>query len=194
MLVPESVTSATYDPANRQSTFADKTMTFDDSGNLVSLTTNGQTTTYTWDARNRLTGIGGPSMGASFAYDALGRRARKTINGQSTGFQYDGLDVAWRWAPPKRSRTSARWRSTKPSPGTDSTGTVTYLADALGSTVALTDGSGTTSTTYTTLPLGRHPSPVSRLPAPSSSRGVRMTGPGCTTIGRGTMIPRGVGS
>jgi YD repeat-containing protein len=51
------------------------------------------TTTYTWDSRNRLAAISGPTTSASFAYDALGRRIGKTINGVTTSYQYDGLDA-----------------------------------------------------------------------------------------------------
>ena len=51
------------------------------------------TSTETWDPRNRLTGITGPSLTASFAYDGFGRRVTKTIDDVTTGFRYDGLDV-----------------------------------------------------------------------------------------------------
>ena len=46
---------------------------------------------YSWDARNRLTGIAGV---ASFAYDAFGRRQTATRGGIATSFLYDGWDVA----------------------------------------------------------------------------------------------------
>ena len=49
--------------------------------------------TYTWNARNQLTAISGPSLSASFVYDGLGRRTSKTINSTTTGFWYDGDDV-----------------------------------------------------------------------------------------------------
>ena len=70
-------------------------LAYDDNGNLVSKTsqTTGQATTYTWNARNWLTAITGPGLTASFAYDALGRRIEKTVNGQSVGFLYDGSQV-----------------------------------------------------------------------------------------------------
>ncbi|MEW6108478.1 MAG: hypothetical protein AB1632_04810 [Nitrospirota bacterium] len=56
------------------------------------------TTTYSWDARNRLVGINGfntdcGSLTASFKYDALGRRIEKTINGITTQYLYDGPDI-----------------------------------------------------------------------------------------------------
>jgi YD repeat-containing protein len=91
--VPDAIPSTSYDAANQQLAFADVTQTFDSNGNLLTRTDGSGTTTYTWDARNRLTGITGPNLAASFSYDALGRRAVKTINGQDTTFQYDGLDI-----------------------------------------------------------------------------------------------------
>ncbi|CAH1090965.1 hypothetical protein [Candidatus Nitrotoga sp. 1052] len=92
---------ATYDAADRMLTFTLTSsgeifnLAFDDNGNLVSKIsqTTGQATTYTWSARNWLTAITGPGLTASFAYDALGRRIEKTVNGQSVGFLYDGSQV-----------------------------------------------------------------------------------------------------
>ncbi len=57
------------------------------------------TTTYTWDARNRLVGIDGfdvlcAMLSASFKYDALGRRIEKSVNGRTIQYLYDGLDIA----------------------------------------------------------------------------------------------------
>ncbi|WP_456726759.1 RHS repeat-associated core domain-containing protein [Bradyrhizobium sp. USDA 3397] len=90
-LLPTAVTSAMYDPANRLSarTAAGVTTapTWDANGNLTSDGVN----TYTWDARNRLTGIPGI---ASFVYDAFGRRQTATRGGTATSFLYDGWDVA----------------------------------------------------------------------------------------------------
>ena len=56
-----------------------KNMTYDENGNLLSVTNNCGTTNYTWDARNRLVGINGykpdcSPLTASFKYDTLGRR------------------------------------------------------------------------------------------------------------------------
>jgi hypothetical protein len=71
--LPTALASATYNAANHQLTFGSTTLTYDLNGNL----TGDGTTTYTWDARNRLVGMSGGS-GASFQYDAQGRRASKT--------------------------------------------------------------------------------------------------------------------
>ena len=51
------------------------------------------TTTYTWNARDQLVSLSGPGVAASFQHDAFGRRKGKTVNGATTAFLYDGLDV-----------------------------------------------------------------------------------------------------
>ena len=52
----------------------------------------GVTKTYTWNARNQLTGISRTGLTASFTYDSFGRRTGKPINGTTTNFLYDGLN------------------------------------------------------------------------------------------------------
>jgi len=37
--------------------------------------------------------LSGPGVTASFHYDAVGRRRSKTVNGTTTNFLYDGLNV-----------------------------------------------------------------------------------------------------
>jgi uncharacterized protein RhaS with RHS repeats len=81
------VSGNTFNAANEMTAFNGTPQTYDANGNL----TNDGTNTYTWDARNHLTAIAGLSN-ATFAYDPLGRRDLKTINGVSTQFLYDGLN------------------------------------------------------------------------------------------------------
>ncbi|MDE2234618.1 MAG: RHS repeat-associated core domain-containing protein, partial [Gammaproteobacteria bacterium] len=96
-----------------------------------------------------------PVMGAGFVYDALGRRESKTLNGTSTNFLYDGLNL------------EQELNGTTPTvnyltgPGideafsrTDSTGSYNYLTDNLGSSLALTNSTGAISTSYTYEPYG----------------------------------------
>ena len=111
-------------------------------------------TTYTWDARNRLVGINGPSASASFAYDALGRRIMKTINGQSTGYHYDGLDIVRESGGAGEASYLRSLAIDEAIARTDAAGSATYLADILGSTVALADSSGGPTTAYTYEPFG----------------------------------------
>src|SRR5437867_13266337 len=89
------VTALKYDAANEQIRFNSATpnLVYDNNGNLTSFTDGSGTTTYTWDARNRLDAISGPGLSATFVYDGLGRRTSKTVNSATTGYWYDGNDV-----------------------------------------------------------------------------------------------------
>jgi YD repeat-containing protein len=51
--VPDGVSTTNYNAANQQTAFGDKTLTYDDNGNLTSMTDTGGTTTYSWNARNQ---------------------------------------------------------------------------------------------------------------------------------------------
>ena len=86
--------SASYDWGNELLTFGDKTLEYDYNGNLTSITDASGETIYSWDARNRLTAISAPTpMTAAFTYDGLGRRVSRTVNGITTQYLYDGLDI-----------------------------------------------------------------------------------------------------
>jgi RHS repeat-associated protein len=147
MLVPEAVASVTYDAANRQLTFGATALTYDRNGNL---TADGRAT-YTWDARNRLIALATASATDSFAYDAYGRRVAKSRNGVRTSYLYDGLDVVGELADllvVPYLRTLGVDEALVRGEGEF------YLADALGSTVALTSQDGELTTAYTYAPFG----------------------------------------
>ena len=147
-LLPTAIASTTYDAANRQRAFGPSQMTFDPNGNLATITDATQTTNFTWDARDRLIGLEQPGTVASFAY-AFGRRLARTVNGAATQFLYDGLDIAQQL---EAQHTTSYLRSL----AIDETlglsnpdGTFFLTADALGSTVAVRDSSGSAVTEYT---------------------------------------------
>jgi RHS repeat-associated protein len=86
----ETPMSATYDAANRMSSVTlsigggtkTYTLAYDNNGNLAqkqNVADPGETTTYTWDANDRLTAITQRDLNASFVYDAFGRRIQTTI-------------------------------------------------------------------------------------------------------------------
>lgn len=154
-LLPDPVTAATYDPANRQRTFGDKMMTYDANGNLASLTDSTGTTTFTWDARNRLSAVTGPGLMASFAYDSTGRRVQKTVNTVATQFQYDRGNLVRELVEGREIRYLHSLRLDETFCRLEPEGESYYLADGLSSTVALVNASGTPSTTYTYEPFGR---------------------------------------
>ncbi|MGH7391692.1 MAG: RHS repeat-associated core domain-containing protein [Candidatus Rokuibacteriota bacterium] len=149
--LPQPLASATYDAANRPLTVGGASPAHDLNGNL---TTDGSTT-YTWDARNRLSGLSTSEVTATFQYDAAGRRLGKTLNGTATTVLHNGLDSA-------QEITGATIRSILTGAGIDeylSHASISgeprvALADALGSTIALVDASGAVVTEYTYEPFG----------------------------------------
>lgn len=161
--VQETPFAATYDTANRMTTFTltatgeTFTLTYDDNGNLVQKqgATSG-TTTYTWDSRNRLSQIAAPGLAASFAYDAQGRRVGKTINGTTIQFVYDGPQAIGEIASGQLSATLltglaidevlARYTQA---------GTRTYLTDALGSVIAQAQDDQSIQNFYSYTPYGQ---------------------------------------
>jgi RHS repeat-associated protein len=130
-------------------------MTFDLNGNLETATEGGQTTTFAWDARSRLTGIAGPGPVASFAYDAAGRRVGKVVGGFSTSLQYDRFDVVREIAGGATVTYLRGLAIDEPLARIEDTSTACYLTDVLGSSLALTDASGRVVTEYTYEPFGR---------------------------------------
>jgi len=76
-----------YDANNRITTSPGLTYTFDDDGNTLSRSDGA---TFSYDAGNRLTGYSQGGTTASYRYDPLGRRIKKTVDGQTTWFVWDG--------------------------------------------------------------------------------------------------------
>jgi RHS repeat-associated protein len=150
--LPPALASTTHDANNRLTAWGGVSLTYDDNGNLTGDGTN----TYTWDVRNRLTAISG-GVSASFAYDALGRRTTRTVSGTTVKYLHDGLNVV------QRQDASGTPTAQMLMGGLDEifgeitgSGTTSYFADALGSSVALSDGSGTTTAEFTYEPYGKN--------------------------------------
>lgn len=153
--VPPTLTTTNYNANNQQLTFGTSTETYDLNGNLATTTDTGFTTTYTWNARNQLTGLSRTGLTASFSYDSFGRRTGKTINGTTTNYVYDGLN------PVQEKNGGTVTANLFTGLGvdefftrTDGVGVRALLPDALGSTVALGDNTGTVQTQYTYEPFG----------------------------------------
>jgi RHS repeat-associated protein len=153
--LPPALTTTNYNANNQQLMFGTTTETYDLNGNLATFTDASGTTTYTWNARNQLTGITKTGFTASFTYDSFGRRTGKTVQGTTTNFLYDGLS-------PVQEKNGATVNANLLTglgideffTRTDSVGVRSLLPDALGSTVALGDGTGTLQTQYTYEPFG----------------------------------------
>lgn len=151
-----TATQATYDAANEQVSFNSATpnMTYDANGNLTSRTDSTGTTTYTWDARNRLSTVNGPNLAASFVYDALNRRISKAVNGVTTQYLYDRKNIVQEISNGAVSATYLRSLSIDEPFVRFGASTEFYHRDALGTTLLLTDDTGAVKTTYTYTPFG----------------------------------------
>jgi len=170
--LPNPASNINYNQANQMLTFQPSTepvknMSYDENGNMTSITNGCGTTTYTWDARNRLVGINGftststststcTSLTASFRYDALGRRIEKTINGRTIQYLYDGLDIVQEIENGQATVNYVRTLNIdEPLARIKVDGTIRYYQrDALGSVIALTDETGIVRTSYTYDPFG----------------------------------------
>jgi RHS repeat-associated protein len=141
--LPPALASATYDAANRIATWSGQTLSYDANGNLAS----DGLTSYTWNARNQLAGLSGAAS-ASFAYDATGQRRARTTSG-TTSYLYDGANAAQELVGGAVTATVMTGGVDEVFQRTDGAGTRGVLTDALGSTVALVDGSGALQTQYT---------------------------------------------
>ncbi|HYL83776.1 MAG TPA: RHS repeat-associated core domain-containing protein [Candidatus Angelobacter sp.] len=146
---PAAVSPGTPPNANNQLTqWNGKTLSYDLNGNLTSDGTN----TYTWNARNQLVSVSG-GVTASFQYDAFGRRVSKTI-GVTTQFLYDGANPVQEISGGSASANLVTGGVDEYFQRTDSAGARSFLTDALGSTLALADSTGTLQTSYTFEPFG----------------------------------------
>src|SRR5439155_6557005 len=126
-------------------------LTYDANGNV----TDDGPNTYSWDVRNRLASITG-GITASFQYDALGRRTKKTISGIATAFFYDGVNPVQELSNGiPTANLLAGLEVDEYFTRTDSAGTRTLLTDGLGSTLALSDSAGVLQTEYRYEPFGK---------------------------------------
>jgi RHS repeat-associated protein len=145
---PAAAPLASYNVNNQLTNWKGATLQYDANGNLTSDGTN----TYNWNARNQLASINGP-VPASFQYDPFGRRVSKAIGG-TTQFLYDGANPVQEISGTSASANLLTAGLDEYFQRTDSAGARSFLTDALGSTLALADSTGTVQTSYTSEPFG----------------------------------------
>jgi len=146
--LPLAVSTTAYNANNQLTTWGTANLYYDANGNMTSDGTN----SYVWDARNQLASM---NLGAnSFQYGAYGRRVGKTISSTTTNYLYDGLNIAQEQVGGVASANLLSRGIDEVFTRTDSNGSENFLTDALGSTVELTNGSGTTLAQYSYEPFG----------------------------------------
>lgn len=157
-LLPLAVTNSTYDAANHQLVFGSYNILYDDNGNVTNIVSGTTTNNLVWSARNQLTNMTG-AVTAFFLYDGLGRRITRNVSSNIERYHHDGLDIMLQ-------RTSSGaigaryfrglaidepWQ--RSDVGAMTTNRI-YLADALGSIVALADTNMVIQTEYDYEPFG----------------------------------------
>src|SRR2546422_1006058 len=162
--------SAMYDVNNRLTQWGAANLTYDANGNLTGDGVNN----YHWDFQNQLASItaasGGSTIG-TFQYDAFGRRTSKTVVGTTTSFLYDSVNAVQELSGSTPTANLLAGGVDQFFSRIDSTGTYSPLADASGSTVALTDSTGTAQTQYTYEPFGN-----TTVTGPASTNTFQYTG------------------
>jgi RHS repeat-associated protein len=144
MVIPGTVGSAVYDPANRLTSWGASALSYDDNGNL----TSDGAAIYSWNARDELVAT---TRGASgFAYDALGRRISRTVAGAAVSYLHDGSNPVLVNGEQMLAGLGLDQNFARVS----SSGVTSLLADALGSTRLLTDDNGNTTAAYAYAPYG----------------------------------------
>jgi YD repeat-containing protein len=97
--------------------------------------------------RSQLT-TGDSGSTASFVYDPLGRRSAKTVLGTATSFLYDVANPVQELSSTTPIANLTEGAVDEYFTRTDSAGARNFLTDALGSTLALTDSTGTIQPQY----------------------------------------------
>ena len=120
----------------------DATWGYDAAGNATSRQGSDGSFAFAYDPENRMNGISGATS-ASYTYDYQGRRTSRTVNGVTTTWLYDGLNLV-------AETTNGQTTYFLNGPGIDEplamskAGAVSYFSvDGLGSVLATNDPSGT---------------------------------------------------
>jgi len=150
--LPAAVTSGTYNASNQLTKWGSTNLTYDLNGNM-----NGDgTNTYSWNSpRPALRGDQVGQTLPSFTYDAFGRRQKKTLGSVVTSYLYDGANTVQELTGASPSANLLTGLGVDELfQRTEGATTRTFLADALGSALALADSAGMVQTSYTYAPYG----------------------------------------
>ncbi|MBD1999288.1 putative Ig domain-containing protein [Leptolyngbya sp. FACHB-541] len=152
-----AITNYSSNNLNQYTTVGNAIYTYDADGNLIAKTEGGQTSTYTYNAENRLIQVSTPQGIWSYEYDALGNRIATTHNGQRTEYLLDPSGLGnvvgeYDGAGNLTARYNHGLGLVNRVDGINSA--AYYDADALGSTVGLTGSNGNYLNRYSYLPFG----------------------------------------
>jgi len=137
----------TTNALNQYTAAAGDVLLYDTKGNL---TTQGLTASYSYDSKNRLLGATKGSNTMLVSYDYRNRPVSRSINGTATYFIYDDWSLIGEYnvSGALLQKYIHGIKIDEILAKIDSTGTVFYHQDGLGSTVALTNSSGALIESY----------------------------------------------
>jgi RHS repeat-associated protein len=147
------VSPYTNNSSNELTSIPGTTYTYDNNGNTLTKVVGSNTTSYSWDFRNRLTSVTLPGSGGtvSFKYDPFGRRIYKSSSSGTSIFAYDGDNLVEE--TDSGGVAVARYTQTEnidePLAMLRSSTTSYYHADGLGSVTSLSSSAGSIANTYT---------------------------------------------
>jgi RHS repeat-associated protein len=136
-----------YLPGNFLTAAGATTYSYDPNGNLYTRVQGGNTTTYTFDSQDRLTGVSSPSLNFQYQYDGLFNRVSKTDAGTTTKYLVDPNG----FLPQVIAEMDAAYNITSyyvydgiglVAKMTSSGSTYFYHYNGSGNTIAMTDSSG----------------------------------------------------
>ncbi len=146
--LPLGINNTAFNADNQLTEWGTAGIYYDANGNMISDGLN----SYTWDSRNHLSAM---NFGANtFQYDGFGRRVGKTISGSTTNYLYDGPNIVQDLSAGSPTASFLEGGIDEDFLRTDSSGPSNFLRDALGSTLALTDSSGSSIVHYAYEPFG----------------------------------------
>jgi RHS repeat-associated protein len=182
-------TTYTTNKMNQYTQIGGTTYEYDANGNLISATASSGTTSYSYNAEDQLSGISGPDGSWTYGYDAFGNRITSTQNGQTTSYLVDGVGLD----PVVSAYNSVGSVIAHYTYGlgltsmTDSSGATNYYDfDALGSTVGLSDTTGSYANRDSYLPFGQTLSATDTVANPFGyigRQGVSTNGSGLELMG-----------
>ena len=146
--LPLGVSEAEYNANNQLTEWGTASLFYDANGNMTSDGVN----SFNWNARNQMSSMNASAV--SFQYDPYGRRAGKTVAGITTNYLYDGANIAQEISGGSPIANLLSGGIDEVFTRTDSSGTANFLTDALGSTINLTNSSGSSLAQYAYEPFG----------------------------------------
>jgi RHS repeat-associated protein len=151
LALPAAMT-ASYNAANEASTVNGAAQNYDDAGNLTSDGTN----SYSWNDRGQLGSVTGPSGTESYAYGPTGIRTSVTSGGSSTSYLWDlsGNQVAELTGGSVSATELTGLGVDRTLVRTDANGSRSQLTDRLGSVLATTDATGAVKSQFGYTPFG----------------------------------------